>query len=87
MFAEFAASFSASLSGFVYGQITVFDTQIEWIVLWMAAAMVFFTFYLGFINVRGLLLSISILGGRHADPDARHEPAAEQQQSRIGQQR
>jgi AGCS family alanine or glycine:cation symporter len=73
LFAEFAASFSASLSGFVYGQVTLFETRIEWIVLWMAAAMVFFTFYLGFINIRGFLLSLQILGGRHADPDAEGE--------------
>ena len=70
MFADFAARFSAALSGFVYGQIEIFDTRIEWIILWMAAAMVFFTFYLGFINVRGFLLSLRIVGGRYPDPDA-----------------
>ena len=73
MFAEFAESLSSGLSGFVFSQIVVFGTPVEWIVLWMALPMVFFTIYFGFINLRVLPHAIQILAGRYAKPNAQGE--------------
>lgn len=63
-------SFIAALTGIVFGQVQIFGVQVEWVVLWMAIPMVFFTAYFKFINVRGFRLSLEILKGRYADPDA-----------------
>lgn len=60
----------AGLTGFVFSQITIMDVQIEWAVLWLAVPMLFFTFYLKFVNVRRLGLSLRILKGKYADQDA-----------------
>jgi len=73
VFAEFAETFSASLSGFVFSQITLFGTPVEWIVLWMALPMVIFTIYFGFINLRVFRLACDIVAGRYAKPDAKGE--------------
>ena len=43
------------------------------IVMWTAAAGLFFTFYLRLINVRALWLAIRHARGDFADPDARGE--------------
>jgi len=63
-------SFIAALTGIVFGQVQILGVQVEWVVLWMAIPMVFFTAYFKFINVRGFRLSLEILKGRYADPDA-----------------
>ena len=60
----------SALSEVVFGQISVFDTRIEWAVVWMAIPMVFFTIYLKFVNVRKMRLAFQILKGRYSDPDA-----------------
>ena len=70
MFLEMVDSFIAALTGIVFGQVQIFGVQVEWVVLWMAIPMVFFTAYFKFINVRGFRLSLEILKGRYADPDA-----------------
>jgi AGCS family alanine or glycine:cation symporter len=58
------------VTGLAFSQVRVFGVDIEWAVLWMALPMLFFTVYLGFVNVRCFPLSIRILRGRYADPDA-----------------
>lgn len=70
MFLEMVDSFIAALTGIVFGQVQILGVQVEWVVLWMAIPMVFFTAYFKFINVRGFRLSLEILKGRYADPDA-----------------
>ena len=73
MFAEFAETFSSALSGFVFSQINLFGTPVEWIVLWMAFPMIIFTVYFGFINLRVFRLARDIVAGRYAKPDAKGE--------------
>jgi len=73
VFAEFAETVSAGLSGFVFSQITLFGTPVEWIVLWMALPMVIFTVYFGFINLRVFRLAGDIVAGRYAKPEAEGE--------------
>ena len=65
MFAEFAENLSSNLSGFVFGQVVIFGTPVEWVVLWMAVPMVAFTIYFGFINVRVFRLAFHIVSGRY----------------------
>ncbi len=44
------------------------DVQVPWIVLWLVVAATLFTFYLGFINVRGFKHAIDLVSGKHPDP-------------------
>lgn len=60
----------SALTDVVFGQISLFDTRIEWAVVWMAIPMLFFTIYLKFVNVRKMRLAFQILKGRYSDPDA-----------------
>lgn len=60
----------STISDVVFSQISVFGVRIEWVVLWMAIPMVFFTFYFKFVNVSSLRLSLQIIKGRYADPNA-----------------
>lgn len=43
--------------------------QLPLILLWLAGAAFFFTFYLGFINIRYFKHAIDVLRGRYDDPD------------------
>ena len=56
-------------SDFIFFSISLFGTQIPLIVLWLVAGGVFFTVYLRFINFRGFAHAISLISGRHADPN------------------
>ena len=70
MFADFSDQVISAFSDFIFKQITLFGTPVEWIVLWLALPMVLFTVYFGFINVRVFPLTWKILAGRYADPKA-----------------
>lgn len=61
---------SASLVQFVFAAVPIGGVDVQLIVLWLAAAMVFFTVRLGFLNVRGLPMAVGIVCGRRADPSA-----------------
>jgi AGCS family alanine or glycine:cation symporter len=67
---DVAAAMISALGDFAFSQINVFGVQIEWAVIWMALPMLFFTFYLNFVNVRWFRLAIQILKGRYSDPGA-----------------
>ena len=69
-FLEIAGSMISTISDVVFSQISIFGVRIEWVVLWMAIPMVFFTFYLKFVNVSSLRLSLQIIKGQYADPNA-----------------
>lgn len=70
MFREVTDNFIATLTNAVFSQVDIFGVQIEWVVIWMAIPMVFFTFYFKFVNVREFRLSLQILKGRYADSGA-----------------
>ncbi len=57
------------LSAIVFTQITLFGISIEIVVLWLAIPMLFFTAYLGFVNLRHLGTGFSIVRGRLGQPD------------------
>ncbi|MEQ8624306.1 MAG: amino acid carrier protein [Vicingaceae bacterium] len=46
------------------------QTKIPFIVIWLILGALFFTFRMGFINVRGFRHSIQLARGKHSDPNA-----------------
>jgi AGCS family alanine or glycine:cation symporter len=53
----------------VFYGVPVAGTEVRLIVVWLIAAAVFFTFYLGFMNVRGFKHAIDLVRGRYSNPD------------------
>lgn len=64
---------AALLSSFVFAKLPIFGYDIPWIVLWLAVAAVFFTLYMGLINIRGFALALRLVRGDYHDPNARGE--------------
>mgnify|MGYP003626035619 CR=1 FL=1 len=58
------------LSDVVFYKVTVFGQAFPLIVLWLAVAAIFFTLYMGFINVRGFGLALRHVRGHYHDPRA-----------------
>lgn len=54
----------------MFYRIPFFGGTIPWVVLWLAAPMLIFTIWFGFINLRGIPRAIEVLRGRYHDPDA-----------------
>ena len=57
----------------VFFKIPVFGAQLPVVVLWLVIGAVFFTFYMGFINLRGFKHAIQLVRGDYADPDSHGE--------------
>ncbi len=64
---------AAGLSCAVFYSVPIGGSDVPLIVLWLAAAAVFFTVYLRFINIRALGLAIRHVRGDFSDPGARGE--------------
>jgi AGCS family alanine or glycine:cation symporter len=58
------------LAGAVFFEISLFGVDVQLIVLWLAAAMVFATVWLGVPQVRGFGLAWRVMAGRFHDPTA-----------------
>ena len=56
-------------SSFIFFSVELFGAQVPLIVLWLIAGGLFFTVYLGFINIRGFKHAVAIIRGKYADPD------------------
>ena len=69
-FVDRVDTFSSTLSDIVFVQINILSTPVEVIALWLAAPMVIFTVYFGFINLRCFKLAYKILRGCYRDPEA-----------------
>ena len=52
----------------IFYSITIAETQIPLIVVWLIVAAISFTFYFGFINIRGFKHSVHVLQGRFSNP-------------------
>jgi len=61
------------LANIVFYKVGLFGQPFPLIVLWLAIAAVFFTFYMGFINIRGFGLAIRHVRGHFHNPAARGE--------------
>lgn len=67
--ADTIATFAQSLVSVVFTAVPVAGIEINLIVVWLAAAMLFFTVRLGFINVRAFGLAVALVRGRHREDD------------------
>ena len=61
------------LASVVFYKISLFGQPFPLIVLWLAVAAIFFTFYMGFINIRGFGLAVRHVRGHFHNPAARGE--------------
>ena len=57
----------------VFFKIPVFGAQLPLVVLWLVVGAVFFTVYMGFINIRGFKHAIQLVRGDYADPNSHGE--------------
>ena len=57
----------------VFFKIPIFGAQLPVVVLWLVVGAVFFTFYMGFINLRGFKHAIQLVKGDYADPNSHGE--------------
>jgi AGCS family alanine or glycine:cation symporter len=57
----------------VFFKIPVFGAQLPVVVLWLVVGAVFFTVYMGFINLRGFKHAIELVRGDYADPNSHGE--------------
>ncbi|MGB0906948.1 MAG: alanine/glycine:cation symporter family protein [Maricaulaceae bacterium] len=62
-----------ALSSFIFFSVKVAGTDVPLIVCWLIFGALFFTLYLGFINLRGFKHAIDIVSGRFEDPDHKGE--------------
>ena len=69
-FQDIAGTITSVVTSIAFSQVRVLGVDIEWAVVWLAVPMLFFTIYLGFVNIRCFPMSIRILKGHYADPDA-----------------
>jgi AGCS family alanine or glycine:cation symporter len=61
------------LASVVFFKINLFGQPFPLIVLWLAVAALFFTFYFGFLNIRGFGLAIRHVKGHYHNPEANGE--------------
>ncbi|MEH6551552.1 MAG: alanine/glycine:cation symporter family protein [Pseudomonadales bacterium] len=61
------------VSGFIFYSVEIYGAQLPLIVLWLVAAAVFFTFYFGFLNFRGMAHAVRLVRGDYSDPDHKGE--------------
>ena len=67
---ETLTRWSEALAARVFSTFPIFGTEVEWVVLILAAAMLFFTLWLGVPQVRGIHIGLKLLSGKHDDPTA-----------------
>lgn len=67
---EITAPIASAVGSFVFFKIPVFGAQLPIVVLWLVIGAVFFTLYLGFVNVSGFKHAIHLVRGDYADPDS-----------------
>ena len=63
-------TFSNALVSIVFSSISVFGVDVQFIVLWLFAGMLFFTLRLGFVNIRGFGIGIRAIRGDFSRPGA-----------------
>jgi len=58
-----------ALQSFIFFSVPVAGAEVPLIVCWLILAALIFTFYFGFINVRGFGHAVDLVRGRYADPE------------------
>ncbi|MGB7405755.1 MAG: alanine/glycine:cation symporter family protein [Pacificimonas sp.] len=67
---EWMTALIAELNARVFSTANIFGTDIEYVVIFLAAAMLFFTAWLGLPQLRGVGIGLKLLRGKHDDPTA-----------------
>jgi len=62
-----------AVAGFIFFEVSLFGNQLPLIILWLIGAAVFFTFYFGFLNLRGFKHAFQLLRGDYSKPGHRGE--------------
>ena len=57
------------ITSIVFYGVPIGGVEVRLIVVWLIAAALFFTIYLGFLNVRGFTHAIDLVRGRYSDPN------------------
>ncbi|MCZ6831295.1 MAG: amino acid carrier protein [Gammaproteobacteria bacterium] len=57
------------ISSVIFFKVPLFGAQLPLVVVWLVAGAVFFTFYLGFINIRGFKHALHLTRGDYANPE------------------
>ncbi|MBU2897755.1 alanine/glycine:cation symporter family protein [Vibrio hepatarius] len=70
---SFISPIAEQLSSIVFYKISIFSYSVPIIVLWLSLAAVFFTFYLNFVNLRGLGTAFRLIRGDYTNPKAEGE--------------
>ena len=65
---ELTAPIATLIGQIVFFKIPVFGAQLPLVVLWLVVGAVFFTIYMGFINLRGFKHAIELVRGDYANP-------------------
>ena len=55
---SFLSPLAAALSKVVFFSVSLFGVSVPLVVAWLAAGALFFTVYLGFVNIRGFWLAV-----------------------------
>lgn len=58
-----------AITNAVFYAVPIGGASLPLIVVWLIAAAVFFTLYLGFLNIRGFKHAIELVRGKHSDPE------------------
>lgn len=66
---RFVQPLTDKISDFIFFSVTIGPADVPLIVCWLIFGAVFFTGYLGFINIRGLKHAIDIVSGKFSDPE------------------
>jgi AGCS family alanine or glycine:cation symporter len=69
----YVAPYARALSDFIFYSVEVAGVEVPLIVVWLVSAAAFFTFYLGFINIRGFSHAFRLVRGDFANPDHKGE--------------
>ncbi len=67
------APIATAVGNIVFFKIPIGGANLPLVVLWLVAGAVFFTFYMGFVNLRGFKHAIRLVRGDYADPNSAGE--------------
>jgi alanine or glycine:cation symporter, AGCS family len=66
---EWFATVSDPVVATVFYSVPVFGAELPLIVVWLVVAALFFTVYMGFLNVRGFGHALALVRGKYSDPN------------------
>lgn len=66
---ELITPFTQMVAGIVFSSVRLFAYDVPILVIWLAIGVLFFTFYMNFINIRGFRQALRIVRGRYDNPN------------------